>query len=98
MCIRDRSKNELTRSALLRRNRLLQMIRDRLAKLRKIVRYAFASHPETMREFFSAFNRDTRRAQKRDDSIEPDLDQEPIDGIDGSTDEDPMPEPNDDPV
>ncbi len=93
------SKNELTRSALLRRNRLLQMIRDRLAKLRKIVRYAFASHPETMREFFSAFNRDTRRAQKRDDSTEPDLDQEPIDGIDGSTDEEaPMPEPNDDPV
>ena len=76
------------------------MIRDRLAKLRKIVRYAFASHPETMREFFSAYNRDIRRAQKRDDSTdEPDLDQEPVDGIDDSTDEDaPMPEPNDDPV
>ena len=62
------------------------------------MRYAFASHPETMREFFSAYNRDTRRAQKCDDSTEPDI-QEPVDGIDDSTDEDaPKPEPNDDPV
>ena len=35
-------KNEGSRAARLRRNRLLKMIRERLAKIRKIVRFTFA--------------------------------------------------------
>ena len=59
-----RTKNLATRSARLRRNRLLDMIRRRIAKIRKVARFAFATYPDVVRELFSAYNRELRRAQR----------------------------------
>ncbi len=92
------TKNNGVRGAILRRGRLLQLIRVRLAKIRKIVRFAFASHPEAVREFFSAYNREVRRANRKagaPDDVD-DLDDDSSDGTEG--DSAPTPAPKDDPV
>ncbi len=92
-------KNGGARAAVLRRGRLLKLIRDRLGKVRKIARFTFGEHPDTAREFLSAYLRDKRRAQKRDASAEEvdELVREPGEDADDDV-PDPQPAPNDDPV
>ena len=58
MCIRDSPTR-------IRRNRLLAMIRARVATIRKVGKFTFRNHPDLLREMASAYTRDRRRAAKR---------------------------------
>lgn len=81
-----------TKAAIGRRNRLMRMIRTRLAKVRKIARFTFSAHPEIVAVFFSAHLREQRRGAKASE--------EPVDPSDDSVEPDPAPtpEPSDDPT
>jgi len=59
------ASNEATRPTRIRRNRLLSMIRARVATIRKVGKFAFRNYPDILREMASAYNRDRRRAAKR---------------------------------
>ena len=80
-----------TKSVIGRRNRLMGMIRTRLAKVRRIARFTFSDHPEVVAQFFSAFRRERRGAKGG---------QEPVDPSDDSVEPEPAPtpEPSDDPT
>ena len=59
------ASNEATRPTRIRRNRLLAMIRARVATIRKVGKFTFRNYPDLLREMASAYNRDRRRAAKR---------------------------------
>lgn len=67
-----------TRTTRIRRNRLLVMIRNRVAKIRKVARFTFRNYPDILRETASAYSRERRRSAKREE---------------GEGDEDILPEP-----
>ncbi len=74
------ASNEATRPTRIRRNRLLAMIRARVATIRKVGKFTFRNHPDLLREMASAYNRDRRRAAKRGE-------------LDGAGEEDGLPVP-----
>jgi hypothetical protein len=47
------------------RNRLLSLLVDRVAKVRRAARYVFRAYPETARKFASGYERTRRRATRR---------------------------------
>jgi hypothetical protein len=47
------------------RNRLLTLLVDRVAKVRRAARYVFRAHPDTARKFASGYERARRRASRR---------------------------------
>ena len=58
--------------ALESRDVYLQLLRNRLGKVRKVVRHAYRSTPEVIREATSAFHRERRRADRKPDPLEGD--------------------------
>ena len=68
------------------RNAYLELIRVRLAKIRRVVRYAYRASPDIVREATSAFLREKRRSERKP-------------GEEGSPDDDDaLPTPSDDAV
>ncbi len=67
--LRSRKANT-NRVALASRDTYLLLLRDRITKVRKVVRYAFRATPEVVREATSAFLREKRRAERNPDARE----------------------------
>ena len=65
------------------RNAYLELIRVRLAKIRKVVRYAYRASPDIVREATSAYLREKRRSERKP-------------GEEGSPDDGALPTPSDD--
>jgi len=80
-----------TKSTVARRNRLVNMARTRIGKVRRIARFTFSDNPEIVSAFFSAFRREQKRGAKGSDEPEPTDD--PVD-----QDPAPTPKPQDDPT
>lgn len=59
-------------AALASRDAYLELIRVRIAKVRRVVRYAFRATPEVVREATSAYLRDKRRGERKPDPLEGD--------------------------
>ena len=70
--LRSRTGAAGSNAALASRDAYLELIRVRLAKVRKVVRYAFRATPEVVREATSAFLREKRRAERKPDPLEGD--------------------------
>ena len=70
--LRARTTSTGTNTALASRDVYLELIRVRIAKVRKVVRYAFRATPEVVREATSAFSRDKRRTERKPDPLEGD--------------------------
>ena len=70
--LRSRTANTGTNTALASRDAYLELIRVRIAKVRKVVRYAFRATPEVVREATSAYLREKRRSERKPDPLEGD--------------------------
>ena len=83
--LRSRTTNTKGNTALASRDTYLLLLRDRITKVRKVVRYAFRATPEVVREATSAFLRDKRRAERKPDPLEGD---EPLPAPEGDEQDD----------
>lgn len=70
--LRSRTGNVGSNAALASRDAYLELIRVRVGKVRKVVRYAFRATPDVVRECTSAYLRDKRRAERKPDPLEGD--------------------------
>ncbi len=83
--LRSRTTSTGNNAALASRDTYLMLLRERITKVRKVVRYAFRATPEVVREATSAFLREKRRAERTPDPLEGD---EPLPAPEGDEQDD----------